>query len=118
VLREYIWLDGRPLAVIEGGQTYWLHWDHIGRPVLATDATGMVVWAARYLPCRAASTRQRRHRDTATGHLRFPRGNRSPSRASDSDPPRESSWPLGCRSAKISAWSLAVGHALDNSTPI
>jgi RHS repeat-associated protein len=50
VLREYLWLDGRPLAVAEGGQTYWLHWDHILRPVLATDATGMVVWAARYLP--------------------------------------------------------------------
>jgi RHS repeat-associated protein len=50
VLREYIWLDGRPLAVVEGGQTYWLHWDHIGRPVMATDATGTVVWAARYLP--------------------------------------------------------------------
>ncbi len=23
VIREYIWLDGRPLAVVEGGQT-WL----------------------------------------------------------------------------------------------
>jgi RHS repeat-associated protein len=50
VLREYLWLDGRPLAVVEGGKTYWLHWDHILRPVLATDATGAVVWAARYLP--------------------------------------------------------------------
>ncbi len=38
VLREYIWLDGRPLAVVEGGQTYQLHWDQIGRPVMATDA--------------------------------------------------------------------------------
>ena len=37
VLREYIWLDGRPLAVAEGGQTYWLHWDQIGRPAMATD---------------------------------------------------------------------------------
>jgi RHS repeat-associated protein len=50
VLREYIWLDGRPLAVIEGGQVFWLSWDHILRPVMATDATGTVVWAARYLP--------------------------------------------------------------------
>ncbi len=50
VLREYIWLDGRPLAIVEGGQTFWLHTDHIGRPVLATDATGAVVWAARYRP--------------------------------------------------------------------
>jgi RHS repeat-associated protein len=50
VIREYIWLDGRPLAVVEGGQVFWLHWDHILRPVLATDAAGAVVWAARYLP--------------------------------------------------------------------
>jgi hypothetical protein len=45
-----IFLDGRPLAVVEGGQVFWLHWDHVLRPVLATDATGAVVWAARYLP--------------------------------------------------------------------
>ena len=50
VLREYIWLDGRPLAVVEGGQTYQLHWDQIGRPAMATDSTGAVVWAASYLP--------------------------------------------------------------------
>jgi len=50
LLREYLWLDGRPLAVVEDGNTYWLHWDHILRPVMATDAAGSVVWAARYLP--------------------------------------------------------------------
>ncbi|MFQ5567375.1 MAG: hypothetical protein ACE5EU_13560 [Paracoccaceae bacterium] len=50
VIREYIWLDGRPLAVVEGGQTYQLHWDQIMRPVMATDSTGSVVWAASYLP--------------------------------------------------------------------
>jgi RHS repeat-associated protein len=42
--------DGRPRAIVEGGQVFWLHWDHVLRPVLATDATGAVVWAARYLP--------------------------------------------------------------------
>ena len=50
VIREYIWLDGRPLAVVEGGQLYQLHWDQIMRPVMATDSTGAVVWAASYLP--------------------------------------------------------------------
>jgi len=38
------------LAVVEGGQVYWLHWDQIMRPVMATDATGAMVWAASYLP--------------------------------------------------------------------
>jgi hypothetical protein len=37
VLREYIWVGGRPLAVVEGGQTYWLSWDRIGRPVMASN---------------------------------------------------------------------------------
>ena len=50
VIREYIWLDGRPpklgVAVVEGGQTCQLHCDRIGRPVMATDSTGSVVWAA------------------------------------------------------------------------
>jgi hypothetical protein len=38
------------LAVVEDGNSYWLHWDHILRPVMATDAAGAVVWAVRYLP--------------------------------------------------------------------
>jgi uncharacterized protein RhaS with RHS repeats len=50
VIREYIWLDAPPSAVVEGGQTYQLHWDHIGRPLMAIGATGAVLWAASYLP--------------------------------------------------------------------
>ncbi len=37
------------VAVVEGGQTYQLHWDHIMRPVMATESTGSVVWAAHDL---------------------------------------------------------------------
>ncbi|MEM8793694.1 MAG: RHS repeat-associated core domain-containing protein [Pseudomonadota bacterium] len=50
LLREYIWLVDRPFAVVEGGQTYWIHWDHLNRPVMATDASGSVVWQATYTP--------------------------------------------------------------------
>ena len=28
------------------GETYFLHADHLGRPVLATNATGALVWEA------------------------------------------------------------------------
>lgn len=53
LLREYVWLDGKPLAVIEGGRTFHVRWDQIGRPVLATELIGGVVyeaWTADYLP--------------------------------------------------------------------
>ncbi len=50
LLREYIWHDGVPIAVVENGQTYYIRTDHIGRPVFATDSTGAKVWEVSYLP--------------------------------------------------------------------
>jgi RHS repeat-associated protein len=50
LLREYVWLDGEPVAVIEGGSIYYVRSDHIGRPVFATNASGAVVWTLKYLP--------------------------------------------------------------------
>ena len=39
LLREYVWLEGEPVAVIEGGNIYLVRTDHIGRPVFATDTS-------------------------------------------------------------------------------
>ncbi len=50
LIREYVWLDGAPIAVIEAGVTYYIRTDHIGRPVFATNAAGAKVWTATYLP--------------------------------------------------------------------
>ncbi|MFT4715854.1 MAG: RHS repeat-associated protein [Paracoccaceae bacterium] len=50
LIREYVWLDGKPVAVIEGGVIYYVRADHIGRPVFATDGTAAVVWSASYQP--------------------------------------------------------------------
>ncbi|WGH77996.1 RHS domain-containing protein [Jannaschia ovalis] len=50
LLREYVWMDGTVVAVVEGGAVYHVRTDHIGRPVFATDDNGLVVWEARYLP--------------------------------------------------------------------
>lgn len=36
--------------VVENDQIYYLHSDHIGRPRFATDAAGLTVWQANYLP--------------------------------------------------------------------
>jgi len=50
LIREYVWFDGKAIAVIEGGVIYFVRSDHIRRPVFATDATGTKVWEATYLP--------------------------------------------------------------------
>jgi len=48
VSRQYVYWDGLPLAVLEhlGTQTaiVWLHDDHLGAPIAATDEAARVVW--------------------------------------------------------------------------
>jgi len=50
LLREYIWMDGMPVAVVQGGVVYYIRVDHIGRPVFATDSSANIVWEVNYLP--------------------------------------------------------------------
>ena len=55
LLTEYVWMDDRPIAVIANAGsgspvTYWVHTDHLERPVLMTDGSAAVVWQASYLP--------------------------------------------------------------------
>ncbi len=50
LIREYVWNGWGPVAVIEGGVVAYVRADHIGRPVFATNATGVKVWTATYTP--------------------------------------------------------------------
>lgn len=55
VVREYVWLDARPLAVVvysgaSEGEIFHIHTDHLERPVLMTDVSKSPVWQATYLP--------------------------------------------------------------------
>jgi RHS repeat-associated protein len=48
-VRDYVWLDGRPLAQIEyptstTAYAYYLHLDHIGLPRAMTNQSGQLVW--------------------------------------------------------------------------
>lgn len=46
LIREYVWNGCFPVAVIEGGVISYVRADHIGRPVFATNASGVKVWTA------------------------------------------------------------------------
>jgi RHS repeat-associated protein len=53
MLREYVWLDDIPLAVFAdldtaSPQLYFVHPDHLNRPLRMTDGTQAVVWDAVY----------------------------------------------------------------------
>jgi len=56
LLREYIWLDGVAVAVIENDTVYYVRTDQIGRPEFATDDTGTKVWEASCLPFGGVQT--------------------------------------------------------------
>jgi RHS repeat-associated protein len=71
-LREYIWLDDMPLAVFSDldttPQLYFVHPDHLDRPLRMTDSTQAVVWDAVYRPFGEVVSIT----GTATLNLRFP----------------------------------------------
>src|SRR3954452_14857677 len=53
--REYLWLQGRPIAVVNGVDTgspviYHVHVDQLNRPVLMTGPARGVLWRATFRP--------------------------------------------------------------------
>jgi len=46
VLRNYVYLDGRPVALLAGRAIYSIHTDHRMAPVAVTDSNRRVVWQA------------------------------------------------------------------------
>jgi RHS repeat-associated protein len=64
---DYIYLDGRPIAVLNGSTFYFLHDDMLGTPQLATDINQAVQWQASYDSFGQASVS-----GTITQNLRFP----------------------------------------------
>src|SRR5260370_23857137 len=43
---EYLWLDDMPLALVTGGNLYFIHPDHLNTPQKATDAAQNLAWDA------------------------------------------------------------------------
>ncbi len=68
IIAEYVYLNGQPLAKMEGANTYYYHNDHLATPQKMTDSTGTIVWAADYKPFGEATITV----STITNNLRFP----------------------------------------------
>ncbi len=68
IAAEYVYLNGQPLAKMEGANTYYYHNDHLGTPQKMTDSSGAVVWSADYKPFGEATVTV----STITNNLRFP----------------------------------------------
>jgi RHS repeat-associated protein len=71
--REYVWLDGMPLALVADVDTstpklWFVHADHLERPIKMTDETKAVVWDAVYRPFGEVHSIT----GTASNNLRFP----------------------------------------------
>lgn len=43
---DYIYLEGWPIAVLNGSTPYYLHDDNLGTPQMATDSSQAVQWQA------------------------------------------------------------------------
>ena len=51
---EYVWFGGQPVAQLDTAAstttTHWIFTDHLGTPIIETDAAGTVDWRAEYEP--------------------------------------------------------------------
>ncbi len=68
-LREYLYLDGAPVAMASGGQLYDVHPDHLGAPQQITDASQSLVWDESFPPFGQENPPIA---GTVTNNLRFP----------------------------------------------
>jgi RHS repeat-associated protein len=72
MLREYVWLDDLPLAVITDvdatPQVLFVHADHLDRPIKMTNASKVIIWDAIYRPFGEVHSIT----GSVTNNLRFP----------------------------------------------
>jgi RHS repeat-associated protein len=71
-LTEYVWFDDMPIALVANVDTspslYFVHTDHLDRPIMMTDANKSIVWQADYNPFGGVYSIT----GSATNNLRFP----------------------------------------------
>jgi RHS repeat-associated protein len=68
ITAEYVYLNGQPLAKMEGVNTYYYHNDHLATPQKITDSSGQIIWSAEYKPFGEATVTV----SIITNNMRFP----------------------------------------------
>src|SRR6266542_6501878 len=71
---DYVWFGGQPLAQLENatGNIRWYFNDHLGTPLIQTDATGRPIWQAEYEPYGTIYAIRRGRDETTHQPLRLP----------------------------------------------
>lgn len=67
-IREYVYIDGQPLALLENGQIYYYHLNHLGTPQKLTNANQEIVWQGDYKPFGEANLVT----EVVVNNIRFP----------------------------------------------
>ena len=72
-IREHVWFDGAPVAVIVGNDVHYVHTDHLGTPRAITDS-GTVIWRWESDPFGLTAAQEDPDGDLVdfTYNLRFP----------------------------------------------
>jgi RHS repeat-associated protein len=68
ITSQYVYVDRRPLAKLEGTSVYAIHTDHLGTPQAVTDEDQAIVWLAEYSPFGEIDLKK----ETITLNLRLP----------------------------------------------
>ncbi|MBT3058092.1 MAG: DUF2235 domain-containing protein [Candidatus Thiodiazotropha sp. (ex Lucina pensylvanica)] len=50
IVRQYLYLGWQPVALLEAGEIYTIHSNHLSAPVAVSDSAGRLVWRAHYAP--------------------------------------------------------------------
>ncbi|HCI76140.1 MULTISPECIES: DUF6531 domain-containing protein [unclassified Psychrobacter] len=45
-LKQYVWLNDTPIAILQQGELYYIHTDHRNAPIAVTDNTSKLIWQA------------------------------------------------------------------------
>ncbi|MDN3442645.1 RHS repeat-associated core domain-containing protein [Psychrobacter sp. APC 3279] len=45
-LKQYVWLNDTPIAILQQGELYYIHTDHRNAPIAVTDSISKLVWQA------------------------------------------------------------------------
>ncbi|HSD96207.1 MAG TPA: DUF6531 domain-containing protein, partial [Sulfuricaulis sp.] len=66
--KAYVYLNGMPLARIDGANIYYYHTDQLGAPQMMTNSAGATAWKANYEPFGSATVTV----SSITNNLRYP----------------------------------------------